>query len=347
MDDRAAAGDLPTGPRRGQEDAGDVLPHHFLDTTVLPPPDRLASWMEMVAQDLAPAHITTPHRDDFVASARLVDLGRIRLTALRYSSLRSDRPARLVRRTEADVYQLALPLVGRSSLTQERQDAQVGTAEFTFLDMARPYLAVHDGAGPQLAATLTVQVPHRDLPLSPDRVRRLLATRISTDTGMAALLAQLLRRVATRPHEYAAAQAGPLAGIVLDLVAATLAEHLDREGDLPVQVRQGALREKIVAFVEQHLDDVRLTPAAVAAEHHISLRTLHRLFADQPAGLAALIRDRRLERCRRELRNPLLAGQPVQAVAARWGFGDKAHFSRLFRARYGCSPREYRRGDGP
>ncbi|SCG58252.1 AraC-type DNA-binding protein [Micromonospora siamensis] len=324
-----------------------MLPHHFLDTTVLPPGDRLASWNEMVAQDLAPAHITTPHRHDFVASARLVELGRVRLTSLRYSSLRCHRPAPLVRRTEADIYQLALPLAGRSILTQDRQETQVGTSEFTFLDMGRPFVAVHDCAGPQLAATLTVQLRHHDLPLSPDRVRRLLAARMGTDTGMAALLAQLLRRVATRPHEYAAVQAAPLAGIVLDLIAAAFAEHLGREGDLPVEVRQSALREQVVAFVERHLDDVRLTPATVAAAHHISLRSLHRLFADQPAGVAALIRDRRLEHCRRDLRNPLLAGQPVQAVAARWGFGDKAHFSRLFRARYGCSPREYRRGEHP
>ncbi|MEU4553698.1 helix-turn-helix domain-containing protein [Micromonospora violae] len=30
------------------------------------------------------------------------------------------------------------------------------------------------------------------------------------------------------------------------------------------------------------------------------------------------------------------------AIAARWGFSDKAHFSRVFRARYGRSPQAYR-----
>ncbi|MEV0214766.1 helix-turn-helix domain-containing protein [Micromonospora sp. NPDC050695] len=32
----------------------------------------------------------------------------------------------------------------------------------------------------------------------------------------------------------------------------------------------------------------------------------------------------------------------MQAIAARWGFADKAHFSRVFRAAYGTSPQAYR-----
>ena len=56
------------------------------------------------------------------------------------------------------------------------------------------------------------------------------------------------------------------------------------------------------AFVEQHLGDADLTPAAVAAAHHVSLRQLHRLFETQETTVAAWIRHRRLERCRRDWR---------------------------------------------
>ncbi|GAA2788117.1 hypothetical protein GCM10010470_23340 [Saccharopolyspora taberi] len=54
------------------------------------------------------------------------------------------------------------------------------------------------------------------------------------------------------------------------------------------------------------------------------------------------IRQRRLERCRRDLTNPHLRQRPVHAIAARWGFTDPAHFSRIFRAAYGLSPSDYR-----
>ena len=58
--------------------------------------------------------------------------------------------------------------------------------------------------------------------------------------------------------------------------------------------------------------------------------------------MASYIRDLRLARCRRDLTDPALRNQPVQTVAARWGFPDKAHFSRAFRAAYGTTPQEHR-----
>jgi AraC-like DNA-binding protein len=54
------------------------------------------------------------------------------------------------------------------------------------------------------------------------------------------------------------------------------------------------------------------------------------------------IRRRRLERCRAELADPLHAGERVTEIALRWGFNDMPHFSRVFRAAFGASPRDYR-----
>jgi AraC-like DNA-binding protein len=59
--------------------------------------------------------------------------------------------------------------------------------------------------------------------------------------------------------------------------------------------------------------------------------------------VAGLIRQRRLERCRRDLLDPSLEDVPVSAIAARRGLTSAAHFSRVFRAAYGASPVEYRR----
>ncbi|MCI4066589.1 helix-turn-helix domain-containing protein [Micromonospora sp. R77] len=320
-----------------------MLPNQVVDTAPLPAADRFEFWHALVAQETAAAHISSPHLHDFRAHARVVDLGRITLTALRYPSLDTVRPPTLVRRYEADVYQLALPEAGRSELVQDRQEVQLSRpSEFTFLDASRAHVASHRSTGPEPLDNVTVQIPHHELPLPPDRVRQLLAARLRADEGMGALLAQHVRRIAQHPEQFAPTDAPLLARVTLDLVSATLAQHLDRTGDLPVEVRQNALRARVDAFIDRHLGDPALTPAAVAAAHHLSLRSLHRLFADGELTVAATIRSRRLERCRRDLADPLLAGQPVQAVAARWGFADKAHFSRAFRAAYGCSPRAWR-----
>ncbi|MGW0883984.1 helix-turn-helix domain-containing protein [Streptomyces sp. NPDC002671] len=102
------------------------------------------------------------------------------------------------------------------------------------------------------------------------------------------------------------------------------------------------LRAQINAFINRHLGDPDLRPAAIAAHHHISLRSLHALFQQEPATVAATIRHRRLERCRADLADPRMRNQPIAALAARWGLLIPAEFSRAFKAAYAMSPGEYR-----
>jgi AraC-like DNA-binding protein len=75
----------------------------------------------------------------------------------------------------------------------------------------------------------------------------------------------------------------------------------------------------------------------------MSLRSLHQLFHNQGLTVAGYIRQRRLERCRRDLTDPALAARPVAAIAATWGFTSAADFSRAFRTAHGMPPAEYRR----
>jgi AraC-like DNA-binding protein len=143
-----------------------------------------------------------------------------------------------------------------------------------------------------------------------------------------------------------------LPAVVLDVVTVTLSDvtlndvTLTDRTNAPValqDVRRDNMVERVRAFIESHLSDPALTPAAVAAAHHISLRYLHKLFEPEPHGVAGLIRQRRLERCRHDLLDAAQADRPVSGIAAHWGFSSAAHFSRVFREVYGLPPAEFRR----
>ena len=110
-----------------------------------------------------------------------------------------------------------------------------------------------------------------------------------------------------------------------------------------LETRKHAMLTTIQAFICQHLGDPGLSPAAVAAAHHMSLRSLHQLFHDEGLTVAGWTRARRMERCRRDLSDPALESRPVAAIAMRWGFSSAADFSRAFRAAHGMPPAEYRR----
>ncbi|WP_329066767.1 helix-turn-helix domain-containing protein [Streptomyces sp. NBC_01429] len=115
---------------------------------------------------------------------------------------------------------------------------------------------------------------------------------------------------------------------MIELISVALEAQLGDARPCPDE----ALRDRVLGYIEARLSDRDLVPAGIAAAHHISVRRLHKLFEDQPLTVAALIRRRRLERCRADLTH---SDRTVAAVAARWGFGDPAHFSRLFKATYG------------
>ncbi|MEO3825565.1 helix-turn-helix domain-containing protein [Actinomadura sp. B10D3] len=100
--------------------------------------------------------------------------------------------------------------------------------------------------------------------------------------------------------------------------------------------------ERIEAWIEGRLHDPSLSPASIAAAHHISVRQLYRVFRPSGTTVARHIRARRLENCRRELADPRFGAEPIGAIADRWGMSDAAAFSRAFRAAYGQTPTAYR-----
>jgi AraC-like DNA-binding protein len=364
-----------------------VLITHTVDTAALPAAERFDFWADLVARETAPQRIHSPDAGAFNGWAQFIELGPLRLTSFRYSSLDIQRTARLIRRSDPELFQLALPMTGRSAIASQDRESALRPAEFTLLDTSRPFEASHSataapGATPPrsatsprsateprsaaelhgaadpysatdphpataLASSITVLIPHAVLPLPADRVGSLLAARLPAGTGIGALLAGFLLQILRHPEQYQPADAGFLGATALSLIAATIAEQLDAGRGLPGDVQRDALRARVDAFIDGHLGDPDLDPGLVAAAHHVSLRTLHRLYEDQQLSVAELIRVRRLERCRQDLTNPLLRGTPIHAVAARWGFPDKAHFSRLFARRYGMPPQAYREGQPP
>lgn len=145
--------------------------------------------------------------------------------------------------------------------------------------------------------------------------------------GMAGHLAELADADA---DELAAVWTALLAMLVRSLTGADLAG-----ADLALARRLAAQR-----YIRRHLADPGLSPDTVAAALRISRRSLYACFPSDH-GIASEIRRLRLSRARALLQDPGQTG-PISAIAAQVGLPNGAHFSRLFRAAYGQSPRDTR-----
>lgn len=102
------------------------------------------------------------------------------------------------------------------------------------------------------------------------------------------------------------------------------------------------LRAAMDRYIERHLFDDTITPAAVAQAHGVSTRTVNRIFHSSGQTISDVIRLRRLARAREEVAE---SNRSITLIAHRWGFADTSHFSRSFKAHYGVSPSDYRRAD--
>lgn len=326
-----ALDDLP-----GSEDGLAVL----IRASDVPAADRVDAWLSVVCDILGPLDVRMDRDADLrgqIESGWLgpVGVGRIQTT----TPHRVLRTPGLIRKEAPKLYRVVMPVSGTILVEQDGRAARLGPGDLTVYDFSRPYELVYDTTVELAVFSFTREM----LAVPADPAARLTAVAISGSDGTAALAAPLLARVARDVETYQPASAARVSTVVMDLLATTIAEQVSQLPALDPETRERVLLRHVHTFIEQHLGDVGLGPATVAAAHHVSLRYLHRLFASQDTTLAAWIRHRRLERCRRDLADPVNFDQPVSSIAARWGLPDLAHFSRLFRRAYGMPPVEYRR----
>jgi AraC-like DNA-binding protein len=306
-----------------------------------PPDSRFDQWCEVTGRALMPMRLSTEHPQKFQGGIRLLDLGPVQITDLRYTALTGYRTPVHVRRSDPELYQLSLTLRGVMTLEHQRQQGTAAAGDMQLFGTWHPYVA-HTTAAHGAVGHLMLHLPRAALPLPQRQVDPLIGRRLPARTGTGALLARLLTDTVARGSELQPQEAVYLGSAALDLAAAFLANLSETQDVLPPETRQSALTTHIRAFIDRNLADPDLTPPAVAAAHHISVRYLHSLFQRQGTTVSSLIQQRRLEHCRRDLADPASSLHPIYAIANRWGFTHPEHFSRAFRTTYGVSPRDYR-----
>jgi AraC-like DNA-binding protein len=319
-----------------------VLTEAEFRTDALPVSDRFAGWRQCMTDVIAPMEITSPHAEDFWADHRLLRMEDTLLWPTRLHASRYRRTPRLIRQSDPGLLHMTLVLPGSGTVLVEQGGLRsaVGPHDLYFLDISRPSDVRTDE---EPIVGVGVDFPRSLLPLpAGTSLDGVLGRRLSGRQGFGALLNQFVTHLVDQSDVYGHADAPRLNRVLLDLAAGLLSGGLEREAALSPETRTRNLVLTIRSFIGGNLHDPRLTPAAVAAAHHMSTRQLHRLFRQEGTTVAALIRSRRLERARRDLADPALAHTPLHTIAARCGFGAPAHFSRVFRAAHGMSPSDYR-----
>ena len=112
----------------------------------------------------------------------------------------------------------------------------------------------------------------------------------------------------------------------------------------PKEPSIGELAVSIRDYISRHYPE-HLTPESLADRFNLSVPSLYRFFS-QTFGMSPCnyINEYRLQRAALLLEH---RNDPVKEISAAVGFSDEFYFSKLFKKRYGFSPKTYRDGLQP
>lgn len=264
-------------------------------------------------------------------------LGQIEISNVASSREISRRTQQHVRNDSRDTYVLVNGISGDVSLQQGTARTQIGPHSFIFYCASRPYEWQHMN----MTEVRNIAVPGH---LLKARLRNVdqYAGRSFTDTvGMWRILAEMRDTSLGELEAIPEAASYQLGAQIVDLLA--LALEGDGRLSLNETLGRNGIYRRCLGFIRGNITDGDLRPEMIASAVGISVRSLHRIFAENGPPVLECIREERLAASLMHLQNSKSADISISEVAHRTGFRSHSHFSHAFRTKFGLTPTDWRR----
>jgi AraC family transcriptional activator of tynA and feaB len=304
----------------------------------MPAGDRFSAWREIVSKTHLPLAMELTSGwspEDFSAEVREQRLGELSLLDTFAVPHRGWRTQRQAVAHSRDVVGLQFIAAGREAIEIGDETVMVETGDVMFWDggVAGGYEILE----PLRKRTLIM--PRSVAATALPGYRNSFVRSLPGDLPSARTLASALALLSDRLGSMSDGARQAAAEFVVQLVT-SLDTPQDDANPANVGWSRWELRERALRYIDDHLGDRQLGPVGIATANSVSVRTLYAAVDGLGVTLATYIRNRRLARCYDDL---VHRSDPVATVALRWGFSGPAHFSRVFRQRYGVAPTAVRR----
>lgn len=301
-----------------------------LETSTVSWRDRVALWSDALKAVCGPLDTDTLGAT-LDATMTFGAIGRLQIGHITASRHRIGLTPELARAERHPVAKVIVQTVGESVYEQRGECVTLTPGDGLVYDVSQP----HAITSTEDTEHFVVIVPHDLIAGRGIRLDRLSAQRFSARTGVGRLAADLIHSTYGELATLSADYEENLATSLLSLMFLPLPSEASHASE--------ALRYRIESYIRDQIRDPELSIDKIASALRCSKRYLHMAFATCDRSIADHIWMTRLDGCRGDLaRRTELT---ISEIAFAWGFSSSAHFSRVFRKRFGVTPTAYRRGD--
>jgi AraC-like DNA-binding protein len=299
-------------------------------TADLPPDRRYSAWLNWGWPRSGAIYHTDP-TEPFDTHWESAMLGEIIFVHTRITGMRYERRLQDIRLSDFDPLIVNMMIEGSAQGVFGDREFREEAGSFHFHDITRP--SIHTSTA---SLTFSIVVPR---PLAIELFGKLddLHGLVVSGAGADLLLAHAEHAWRALPG-LDSSSAPALGRSFLDLLVVA-ATHARAASPAPDTVAT-RLRQRASAWIDSRLNTPLMLEDLCGALD-VPRTSLFAAFR-QDGGVQHYIRAMRLERAKAALAD-LEREEPIGTIAIRLGFCDASHLSRLFRERFGMSPRDYRR----
>lgn len=295
-------------------------------TKVVEAPRRFEYWNDVVCRHCLLADSNTLGERPFDGEMKVNSIGMIDMTIMESAMHHWRRDAHHIRTGPDDDLWLAFMVSGEGYLAQEGRHTRLQSGDMVLYDGVRPF---EFALGPE--KIYLARLPRKSLLSRCPEAEHMTAQLIDRHRPGVMALRSMLEESANT--EFSDADAAiRYSSAVLDVLALSLAPPAAST----YAVEKNDLYRKVLSYLQKNYTDPLLNLHVLAMAHHVSERTLTRAFAQHNQTPMDVLRRVRLQASHRALTEGRTGNVTSAALDA--GFSDLSHFSRVFRAAYGCTP---------
>lgn len=308
----------------------------LLSTESVRKTEGFAYWREAVCDAYVHLDCQCDRPDDFHGEILLNRLSRLSASFVSGSQQSVRRRRRDIARAGEESFLISLQMQKDGGVLQDGRQARLRPGDFALYSSVDRYnLELPDGF-----RQLVVQIPRNMLLSRMPDADLMTGIAVSGNSVMGRIIHDSAVRLVSAIDQSPAQIQHALQDTVVDLFVTGLASLRDARYELSRPEQQILLRAD--AEIRANLQDPDFDRSSLAAILGLSLRRLSELYRSDGRSISSEIRALRLDRIAADLKDSRYARHSIGEIAYRWGIPNQQSLTRMFKERFGKSPREYR-----